>query len=1165
MENHPSTNMSASAGRTIISTTMRASAREPNPRLHQQLIETTRKNMQLKDELSGKGFSVNIQTNTKNTPQSDSKSIDVEEKEIDFQPQNIKFEISINGNPIVVPQENFTSIINNQEKNYQIPESQISESIAVSTINRNVSNRNITTASKENLQIVAKENRLSNIADQNSLRSTKEKDKKYTALVKFNSTNVPQQLPLSSESSTSGEQHVKKKRGAPKHPVWEEFFVLSPEVVQCKYCTYLTTGTVTFMIKHLKDCTLVDKDKTVKKYPQKNKKYEYSEKEQIESTSKEDLPNENNSESYLTSRRRVIKRPKRFEDSIIDYEPEIKKERKSETNSEDDYNGTLFSDRTETHIKLENDEGNSLEDPLSIRGYMCSKCHSISKSEEEFNKHLQKCRISQVKARVNKVRKFNKVKQYHGRKESEFRCPKCGWTSNKKFNLLRHISRRHGTAYMNYIYNCFASSCTLTFVSTTELINHLKEVHPNILENYISERFDSIEDLVNAKGEEVKVIINTNENLYECEKCAMTFPNKDSLTRHSTSKRGCQNSKHTCLHPSCNRVFYRGNIMIRHVKEAHPDIPIEESEHKFKSFEEFLQWKDIEEAVSLTKYSEYRGRKLNKDGSCLICFMCVHTGDRDTRPRATSKLHRKGCVKTGLFCPARMTTRAIADGTVYMTYIRTHTHDINVQNTIHYALASNTVKYIQRQLLQGVHKKKIQQNLRQGFRDPETLDKNGEAILRRHEVSLHLIYDTGRRMNVESASHLIHIDDASAIDSLVKQLMDQECNPIITYKPLHGKVVIGALELDELPFSENLFALGIQTRQQLDIMRGGDSRVLSVDLTYCKNQFQIFLITLLLPDGYGKGYPVAHFMTSNRDERTLHYLFSSLKERCPSMRIKAVMTDDSKSGSNVYKGMQYVFGEVRHLLCHDYLNRLFKWRLKNSCKENRSIQIEISTFLSAMMCENQRDFFHDLYRSFVMKYGSQCEQFVNSFTKGYMNRPEKWALCYRNDLGECDVSIPVNKEFQEKLKEHFPKTKGNRRSSIHDLTAVLINFWKDVHIHTINDPEQGVNSDSEHSENDPIVHTVQASAVENNGISVGGEVGGGDLMAVQDSDQLMKQVMDQLCQLQDAVSDHPHINNNTQLLYHISDTTKQLLQQCQEAMLPPQADVVHADVPYQSL
>ncbi|CAL4119249.1 unnamed protein product [Meganyctiphanes norvegica] len=167
---------------------------------------------------------------------------------------------------------------------------------------------------------------------------------------------------------------------------------------------------------------------------------------------------------------------------------------------------------------------------------------------------------------------------------------------------------------MNYIYNCLDSLCSLTFASVTDLTNHLKEVHPDIVEYYVNETFDSIEDLVNAKQEEAKVIISTNENAYECEKCAMSFPNKDSLSRHSSSKRGCQNSKHTCLHPSCNRVFYRGNIMIRHIKEAHPDIPIEETEHIFKSFDEFLRWKDIEEAISLTKYSEYRGRKLNKDG-----------------------------------------------------------------------------------------------------------------------------------------------------------------------------------------------------------------------------------------------------------------------------------------------------------------------------------------------------------------------------------------------------------------------------------------------------------------------------------------------------------------------------------------------------------------------
>ncbi|CAL4112581.1 unnamed protein product, partial [Meganyctiphanes norvegica] len=178
-------NSSASVGRTIISTTMRDNDRKSNPMLHHLLMESSRKNMQVKSQSPRKGFSVNIQTNTNNIHQGD-KEFKVDEKGINLQSRDIKFEINLNGNSTIAQQDTCATIINNQEMSYQIPEadSQISSNIAMSTTDRNF-HKNVITVSKENLQIVAKEKLvLSKSAAHSLLRSKKEKDKKYTTLVK---------------------------------------------------------------------------------------------------------------------------------------------------------------------------------------------------------------------------------------------------------------------------------------------------------------------------------------------------------------------------------------------------------------------------------------------------------------------------------------------------------------------------------------------------------------------------------------------------------------------------------------------------------------------------------------------------------------------------------------------------------------------------------------------------------------------------------------------------------------------------------------------------------------------------------------------------------------------------------------------------------------------
>merc|ERR1712142_1377810 len=103
---------------------------------------------------------------------------------------------------------------------------------------------------------------------------------------------------------------------------------------------------------------------------------------------------------------------------------------------------------------------------------------------------------------------------------------------------------------------------------------------------------------------------------------------------------------------------------------------------------------------------------------------------------------------------------------------------------------------------------------------------NGEMVLRRHIISTWQIAEIGRKMNMQQLNALIHQEDSTAVDLLVKRLENEVFNPIITYKPQGQPVVVGAIELDDLPYALNLFALGVQTQQQMKIMKGGDARVL---------------------------------------------------------------------------------------------------------------------------------------------------------------------------------------------------------------------------------------------------------------------------------------------------------------------------------------------------
>ncbi|CAL4128886.1 unnamed protein product, partial [Meganyctiphanes norvegica] len=616
-------------------------------------------------------------------------------------------------------------------------------------------------------------------------------------------------------------------------------------------------------------------------------------------------------------------------------------------------------------------------------GFECFRCNTIYYDKEELKRHLYVCR--KLNRFISKARK-----RKYGPEKSTYICPTCKCIFRDNFNLKRHIARRR---------------------------------------------------CLNEQA------LDKNK-IHQCTKCGINYRNNSCLKAHLKSC-GSTGVRSKCLHPSCDLKFRQVRTMLQHVRQAHQDVHFDEKEINFQSLEEFLKWKDVQEAKTLTKYVKICGKAKGKSNKSYINYVCIHSGEKSSKyqPRITSRVHRKGTIRTGLFCPARMTVKLLSDGKVNLHYISTHTHEINLQLTQHHRLAKSTVRYIKEQLSSGIPEKTIQEQLRTGFLDSETKDENGETILRRHIISTWQIAEIGRKMNMQPLNALIHHEDASAVELLVKRLENEGFNPIITYKPQGQPVVVGAIELDDLPYAPNLFAVGVQTQQQMEIMKGGDTRVLCVDTTYCKKNCDIYIFTFVLPDGYGKGYPVAHFLTNHQDETLLHYLFSSLKERCPRLKVDCVMTDGSKSGIIVHKGLSSVFGETRHLLCHGYLIRLWKWRLKMSVKGDRTLQIEIISYLTAILREQNVEFFQELCHSFIEKYKVLCPQFVENFAKTYLNKTEQWAKCYRSTLNGCTDSVPYCKDFQERLKNDFKNRKSNRR--IHDLIILLLSFWNDTHVESI--------------------------------------------------------------------------------------------------------------------
>lgn len=73
--------------------------------------------------------------------------------------------------------------------------------------------------------------------------------------------------------------------------------------------------------------------------------------------------------------------------------------------------------------------------------------------------------------------------------------------------------------------------------------------------------------------------------------------------------------------------------------------------------------------------------------------------------------------------------------------------------------------------------------------------------------------------------------------------------------------------------------LAIQTNNQRAMLQKFGSKVVCLDATHGTNRQNFLLITLLVVDDRGMGYPVAWLLTKSEDAENMRPFFRALKER----------------------------------------------------------------------------------------------------------------------------------------------------------------------------------------------------------------------------------------------------------------------------------------------
>ncbi|CAL4133753.1 unnamed protein product [Meganyctiphanes norvegica] len=466
--------------------------------------------------------------------------------------------------------------------------------------------------------------------------------------------------------------------------------------------------------------------------------------------------------------------------------------------------------------------------------------------------------------------------------------------------------------------------------------------------------------------------------IYKCDSCKNSFRDNYDLDRH---KKCCVNGrkKAECIYPGCELQFFHMVSMIKHLQAEH-NTDINTTDLVFDNYDSFLAWKEVEQDSNLIYFTKRHGAIMNK-GTKYVSYICQVDGPlvHETEPRLTSRRWSKGQVRKGIKCPARMLVKECENtGKVTVKYITTHNHAIVPD-------ASNIL---------------IKDKLKKG--------ENGDE----------LYHDTSPRQALE-------------------ELQKEEYNAILVYKPQGQPVEVGDTRLDHLNHSSDLFALGWQTEDMKNRMLEGASKIICVDSTHKTNQYGFQLLNLIVPDSFGSGQPIAHYITNHLDQETLEILFNDLKERCPDVKIDIVMTDDDIAA---YNALNAVFGSgIVHLLCHTHTKRLWMRKIKLLVPDDQ-LKVEIYSSLEELIYVDSENAFESMKMFFIERYNPLCPKFVSYFTKSYLHCPELWAMCHRKYYTVyTDTSLYVE-AFHNQLKNFNRKRKPNK--TVDDLVLLLLDLDK---------------------------------------------------------------------------------------------------------------------------
>ena len=450
-----------------------------------------------------------------------------------------------------------------------------------------------------------------------------------------------------------------------------------------------------------------------------------------------------------------------------------------------------------------------------------------------------------------------------------------------------------------------------------------------------------------------------------------------------------------------DKTFATTEDLIDHLNSEHEHKIAKESQ-TFQCWDDFMKWQTQEERMTKSWFVKQRADRRTKSYKT-SWFYCNRNGTFSSRGKGKRALRSQGSSKTCCSCPAFITARTDAvTGEVTAEYCLQH---VGHRQEIAFTRISTDMRSrIAAKLAQGVSMTSILDYIRDTQAGPLTRDHlTTRADLRniKHQYNIDCIQKDS--------------DDATSVSRWVEEMMQENYNPILCYKP-QGE------ESDEQGVEKNDFLLAFQTEFQREMFTKYASKLICVDATHGTTAYDFQLMTVLVIDDYDEGIPVAWLISNKESADVLRVFFKSLRDTCGDVQTEYFMSDDADAYHNAWSS---IFTKpVRKLLCSWHVDR--SWRRKlNELIKDKDQQVEVYAALKSLQNEPSECKFRRSLQQFLAWLKGISKPMASYFEKEYASRPREWATCFREGT-PANTNMFVE-SFHRTLKEIYLERKQNRR------------------------------------------------------------------------------------------------------------------------------------------